>query len=359
MIPLNLPLVTDIPYSFVCKVDHQEKVAERFRAKIIIQNEEEAILSSPHGMFALRLLGEKSIDGDVLLVLPESKRAERIFRKGSNHNTLLVTERCDQLCVMCSQPPKKTHDDRFAHFLEACQLCEKNSVIGISGGEPTLFKEQLFDLIESVSSIRSDVEFHILTNAQHFSIEDVNRLKQGAYRSVVWGIPLYATDAALHDRIVGKVGAFEALLNSFALLMRSGAHVELRTVVMQSNYTQLPALAKFVSAHLKFVGSWSIMQLENIGFAKNRWHSLYWDHRRDFGQIEQAINIAQQHRIDVRLFNFPRCTLPAYFRHIAPASISDWKRKYAAICQTCNEKPQCSGFFEWHPNSALVDLKPL
>lgn len=43
-------------------------------------------------------------DGDVLLVVPEQRIAHRLIRARSQHNTLLVTERCDQLCVMCSQP---------------------------------------------------------------------------------------------------------------------------------------------------------------------------------------------------------------------------------------------------------------
>ncbi|MBL7373277.1 His-Xaa-Ser system radical SAM maturase HxsC, partial [Escherichia coli] len=83
------------------------------------------------------------------------------------------TERCDQLCVMCSQPPKKTHVDRFALFEQACLLAEPDSVIGISGGEPTLYKAELLGMIERVLTARPDLAFHVLTNGQHFQSEDI------------------------------------------------------------------------------------------------------------------------------------------------------------------------------------------
>src|SRR5690606_40913863 len=58
----------------------------------------------------------------------------------SRHNTLLVTERCDQLSVMCSQPPKKQHTDLFPLLKQACLLAPKGATIGFSGGEPTLYQ---------------------------------------------------------------------------------------------------------------------------------------------------------------------------------------------------------------------------
>lgn len=360
MIPLVLPATSEALRPFICRVrDSAGDVSDDADALVVGRDMTEYMLSGRNGAFAVGRSGTESLDGDVLLVDPESGRAERIFRRGSRHNTLLVTERCDQLCVMCSQPPKKTHVDRFSYFEEACLLCAEDSLIGISGGEPTLYKDELFRLIERTAEIRPDVGFHILSNGQHFTAGDIERLRQPAYRNVIWGIPLYAAAPPLHDEIVGKTDAHARLLESFATLMRAGARVELRTVLLSPNVAGLTELARFITRHLGFIECWSIMQLENIGFAKNRWSNLYVDHRTHFGEVATAIDTAQMRHVPVRLFNFPRCTVPAHYRDLAPASISDWKRKYAPACDTCREQDACAGFFEWHPDADLGMVSPL
>ena len=45
-------------------------------------------------------------EGEILLVFPEQKLIQRFYRPTSNANTILLTEQCDQRCMMCSQPPK-------------------------------------------------------------------------------------------------------------------------------------------------------------------------------------------------------------------------------------------------------------
>jgi His-Xaa-Ser system radical SAM maturase HxsC len=292
-------------------------------------------------------------------VTPAANRVERLFRANSEHNTLLVTERCDQLCVMCSQPPKKTHVDRFALLEQACRLTEPGTLIGISGGEPTLFKSELFGLIENVLSDRPDLRFHILSNGQHFDDGDVVRLRNPLWRQVAWGVPLYAADDDLHDEIIGKQGAASALRQGFARLIMAGARIELRTVLVRQNIVALPALADFVSTYLQPIEQWSIMQLEHIGFAKSRWAELYYDHGADFGAIGGAVDRAELRGIAVRLFNFPRCTVPAAYRDLVVPSISDWKRHYAAGCEPCTQKAECSGFFAWHPGNAMGGVQPL
>lgn len=360
MIPLVLPATSEARRPFVCRVrDNLEDVSNEADALVIDSDPAEYFLSGRDGAFAVGRGDTASLAGDVLLVDPDGGRAERIFRHGSRHNTLLVTERCDQLCVMCSQPPKKTHVDRFSYFEEACLLSAPDSLIGISGGEPTLYKQELFRLIERTAELRPDVGFHILSNGQHFTADDIDRLRLPAYGNVIWGIPLYAATPTLHDEIVGKMEAHARLLDSFASLMRAGARVELRTVLLSTNVASLPQLARFITRHLRFIECWSIMQLENIGFAKNRWSNLYVDHRRHFEEIATAIDAAQMRHVPVRLFNFPRCTVPTHYRDLAPASISDWKRKYSPACDGCTEREACAGFFEWHPDADLVGVKPL
>lgn len=361
MIPLALPAQAEAERPFVTRLRaRREDVAGDHDSWAFEGDGEGAVFAGRHGLISIEGLDPSSLDGDVVLVQPDSMRVDRLLRAGSRHNTLLVTERCDQLCVMCSQPPKKTHHDRFALLEEACLLAEPDSVIGITGGEPTLYKKELLGMVERVLGAREDLSFHILSNAQHFDEDDVPRLRDPVYHRVCWGVPLYAAESALHDEIVGKAGAFNRLMDGLATLLRAGAWVELRTVLLTTNLEALPELARFVTTRLRFIDAWSIMQLENIGYARNRWQRLFVDHAALFEPIAEALDHAQLHGVPARLFNFPRCTVPAAYRPLAAASISDWKRKFVPACAACSERDNCCGFFEWHPdNEAQASARPL
>lgn len=295
------------------------------------------------------------LEGDVLLLQPGRGMVQRLVRANSKHNTFLITERCDQLCLMCSQPPKKTHVDMFRHFRSAALLAPENATIGLSGGEPTLFKAELFDFIDFCLTMRPDLSFHVLTNGQHFDDEDTGVLSADRARKVLWGVPLYSTIAETHDRIVGKQGAWQRLMDGLSVLCRSGAAVELRTVVVKENVANLPELARFIATHVPFADPWAIMQLENIGFAKNRWGELFVDHSTNFAPIAEALDLVRLRGVPTTLYNFPLCTVPTAYRRFAPSTISDWKRRYEARCEGCIAKNLCGGFFEWHPVEASYE----
>ena len=361
MIPLVLNATSDAERPFVTRLRTKQSGLDGQDDTVLIDTSgNESIFAGPFGLLSVTGAAPDALDGDVLLVIPGRGKAERLIRANSPHNTLLITERCDQLCVMCSQPPKKTHDDRFELLEAACLLAPQGLLLGISGGEPTLYKEQLLALLERVLARRPDLQFHVLSNAQHFENVDIERLASPRFKRVSWGIPLYAASAVLHDDIVGKAGAFTLLEAGLGRLAMAGARVELRTVLLSENVAQLPTLSRYVAARLQFIEAWSIMQLEHIGFAKGRWSELFVDHRNNFAPIADALNQALLHGVRAQMFNFPRCTVPPEYRHLAIASISDWKRKYAPACTSCTEQVQCSGFFEWHPNEeAHMVVNPL
>src|SRR4051794_4781227 len=314
------------------------RAAEAHAAVLAAELPGELVFLAPDIVLHVYDVEYRDIAGDVLFVDPRAAVAFRWIRARSRHNTLLVTERCDQLCVMCSQPPKKTHHDLFRFIREAVLLAPRGADIGLSGGEPTLYKDDLYRLVRDVSEARPDVSFHILTNAQHFTPADIPQLRAPPFRNVLWGVPLYSARARAHDEIVGKAGAFDALLDSLSVLMRSAATVELRTVVLAQNHEALPDLARFVGTHLGFVRVWAIMQLENIGYARRRWDKLFFDHSTRFDTLAEAVDLAASRSIPVQLYNFPRCTVPSPYRHLAGATISDWKQRFTVECRECSER---------------------
>ena len=187
--------------------------AKPFVAKLhVAERESEAVLDDHHlaialpkdrgiyecqsdfGNFTLHTKQGDPIDGDVLLCLPARNVARRLFRRSSKDNSLLFTERCDQLCVMCSQPPKDKDDTwLFPLYEQALHIVDPGTMVGITGGEPTLYKDQLLEMIERVYERRPDLSYHILSNGQHFSVSDTERLTHLHERvNIVWGIPLYS-----------------------------------------------------------------------------------------------------------------------------------------------------------------------
>lgn len=285
--------------------------------------------------------------GEILLIFPQASLAHRFFRPSEKSNTILITERCDQYCQMCSQPPKSKDYLHWELYEKAIELFPINAVVGISGGEPTLYKNELFNFITKIQVSRPDIEFHVLTNAQHFDLEDVNNLSR-LKENIVWGIPIYAASAETHDKIVGKVGAYERLFESFSCLLESEARVELRTVVLKDNTSQMPKLAKYIGRYFQWVEAWSIMQLERIGFAKIDWELKFEDTSLFFDLIEDALMISKACGINVQLFNFPTCTVPKGYQKLCVDSISDWKKRYLVACDSCSAKTTCCGFFEWY-----------
>ena len=314
------------------------------------------------GNFVLYARPGDAIDGDVILCIPSRNAVQRLFRRASDNNTLLLTERCDQLCVMCSQPPKNTNDTwRFPLYEQALALTDPDTMVGISGGEPTLYKDELFGMIDRLAERRPDLGYHVLTNGQHFVMADrpvLTRLHDRA--SIVWGIPLYSHHEETHDEIVGKKGAYRRVLDNLFLMASTNAQIELRTVITALNVFDLPSLASFVAKNIPFISDWAIMGMEPIGYARANWERLFFDHSVFSRPIVNAIEISNLRGIPCNLYNIPRCTIPEGYRSYCVDSISDWKKKFLPECNRCVEKLHCTGFFEWYnAKSAWSGIKPI
>lgn len=310
----------------------------------------------------VRGLKNDEIYGDVILCYPNSNHAQRLIRRNSRHNTILFTERCDQMCAMCSQPPKdRDYSPLFSFYQDAILLADEGVRIGISGGEPTLYLVDLLNIVEAVAANRPDLNLHILTNCQHFRDEHSDQLEALHSKvDILWGVPLYSHDQATHDEIVGKIGAYENLMAGLYRLAATGAAIELRTVLTARNALDFPLLARFIAAHLPFISFWAIMAMEPIGFAKANKDELFFDHSVFSEPLLAAIDNAMIFGVTPKLYNFPLCTIPKGYRDYCNVSISDWKRKYIPACKSCRQNTNCTGFFEWYNDSWKWEgIKPL
>ena len=121
--------------------------------------------------------------------------------------------------------------------------------------------------------------------------------------------------------------------------------IELRVVITKMNYLRLPKLPDFIYRNLPFVEFISLMGLEYTGYTiKNR--EAVWIDPMDYqAELTQAVLELRDWRMDVSIFNLPRCILPEALWPFARKSISDWKTQYLDICRKCVEQAECCGLF--------------
>lgn len=287
-------------------------------------------------------------DGDVVRIDSHNGHLDVIYRRWSEHNSILLTERCNSRCVMCSQPPI-TRDDSYLldEVLQAIPLMHPETrEIGITGGEPTLLGSGLVRVIQTARDALPNTTLHILSNGRLFVYAPyVADIAAARHSGVVFGIPVYSDIPRHHDFVVQAGGAFDQTVRGLLNLARYGVRVELRVVVHKLTYRRLPQLAAFIARNLGFAEHIALMGLEPIGYARANMEGLWVDPIEYQRELTSAIEHMHGAGLNVSIYNHPLCLLPPALWTFARRSISDWKNVYDPVCTECLAKPVCSGFF--------------
>lgn len=287
--------------------------------------------------------------GDVVRIDPQRRTVSALYRRGSGSNSLLVTERCDNYCVMCSQPPKAVDDSWVLRELmtEVIPLISTEArEIGITGGEPALLGDGLVGLLALLKQKLPTTAVHVLSNGRRFSQTDFARaVADVAHPDLMFGIPVYSDLPEEHDYVVQAHGAFDETVRGIINLKRDGVRVELRFVVHAETYKGLSNFAEFVARNLVFVDHVAIMGLEPTGFAKTNLDALWVDPLDYQNELVAAVHRLARARLNVSVYNLPLCLLQPELHRFARKSISDWKNVYFDECSACARRHDCAGFF--------------
>jgi His-Xaa-Ser system radical SAM maturase HxsC len=303
----------------------------------------------PEGATYSKLGGEFDYLGknDVVKISPDC-RVNILFRAESNHNGILLTEQCNNYCLMCSQPPKK-HDDSWIldEVRELIPMIPRDTLsLGITGGEPTLFGDGFLDVIRLCKSWLPQTALHVLSNGRTFSnIEFSKKYAAIAHPDLMVGIPVYSDDPTRHDYVVQARGAFDETIRGILNLKRLGQKVEIRVVIHKQTYERLPELAEFIARNLLFVDRVALMGLEMMGFTRANLDSLWIDPIEYKDQLSDAVEILRAYKIPVSVYNHQLCLVNRNVDSVYVKSISDWKNEYVPECEECSRKAECGGFF--------------
>ena len=289
--------------------------------------------------------------GDVIVVSPGSRVVRVLHRRGSNSNLLFMTDRCNSLCLMCSQPPKDIDD--LWHVEENLRLIDLmdpgEEQIGISGGEPTLYREGLLQIIAKAKQVSPEKSLHLLSNGRLQSDTSwISDLKAVAHPQLTWGIPLYADNGDDHDHVVQAPGAFSETLRGLYNLARANQRIEIRVVLSKLTTPRLPQLAHFIFRNMPFVEHVALMGIENMGLAKKHYDELWIDPLDYQKELNQAAHFLDVRGLPVSVYNLPLCVLEPSLSPFYRQSISDWKNLFIEACQGCAAVTQCAGFFKSH-----------
>lgn len=299
---------------------------------------------------------------DDVVSLSEDGRIRSIFRADSDHNSILLTEQCNNYCLMCSQPPKRVDDSwLLKEAIEAIRLIPRDTkVLGFTGGEPTVYGQEFVKLIDHTKNLLPHTSLHVLSNGRAFADEKfAYEYSKVQHPDVMLGIPLYSADPAVHDYVVQADGAFDETVRGILNLKRFGQSVEIRVVLHKQTYKGLPELANYIARNLLFVDQVVLMGLEHTGFTLANIDSLWIDPIDYKDQLSEAVRILSNYRIQTGVYNHPLCLVnpdvyPAYVK-----SISDWKNEFAPECGPCTKKAECGGFFSSGiKNGYSQSLKP-
>ncbi|AWM93482.1 His-Xaa-Ser system radical SAM maturase HxsC [Pseudomonas sp. 31-12] len=287
-------------------------------------------------------------DNDVIRLSADRQSIRVLFRATSPNNSILLTEQCNNYCLMCSQPPKAADDSWILDEVESLipLIPKETRELGFTGGEPTTDKERFLKIIRLTKSYLPRTAIHILSNGRSFK-DPTFAKKYAAIQlpDAMIGIPVYSDDPTLHDYIVQAQGAFDETIQGILNLKRLGQRVEIRVVIHKLSVQRLPELCEFIARNLLFVDQVALMGLEMMGFTRANLDELWIDPIEYKDTLSRSVSILAKYGMNISVYNHQLCLVNPDILPYYRKSISDWKNEFAPECQSCKKQTECGGFF--------------
>jgi len=304
------------------------------------------------GLEVVWLASRDAQPGDVVHLSAQGGICTVLYRPTDQHHAVLLTNRCNSYCVMCSQPPTAVEDSWLVE--EAIEVIRHidhaPTVLGLTGGEPTLLGSELARVTDAVQQHLPGTHIEVLSNGRklasnHLCQELLSRMPR---HTTTWLVPLYGHADFLHDFVVQAPGAFEETIGGLLNLQQFGHSVQLRIVLIRPVLENLVPLCQFIVRNLPFVKEVALMAAEPIGFALANRDLCEVDLADWGGELQLACRTLRGYGVPFVFMNVPLCALAPELRANAHRSISDWKNTYAPECNSCAARSSCGGLFTWH-----------
>jgi His-Xaa-Ser system radical SAM maturase HxsC len=288
-------------------------------------------------------------EGDVVRCDPRQGEILVTYKRRTNSNALILTENCDNGCIMCCQPPKAIRDDGLISIaLETIRLMDRSTrQIAISGGEPTLKWHALLSVIRMAKGYLQNTALQVLSNGRAFKyLHYAQELASLRHCRLIVGVPIHSALPEMHNFIAQRSQAFDDTILGIMNLKRCGTAVQLRIVIQKANADTLVELGQFISRNLAFADHIAFMGMEVHGLALDNLATVWIDPVDYAEELRRAVRLLTAHHMNVSIFNVPLCVLAPDLWRFCEQSISEWKLEYAAEeCNSCEERWHCGGLF--------------
>lgn len=280
----------------------------------------------------------------------ENGRLSEYYDDSSLDNYFFVTGKCNSNCIMCPSPDISRQKQGGASVDKLIEIAKHIPTdaphLTITGGEPFMIGPDIFRFLEFLRDKFERTDFLFLTNGRIFAVDSyVQRFVEKAPKNIIVAIPIHGSTAEIHDMITQANGSFEQTMAGIKKLLKVGIHVELRIVVSRLNEKDMNNIAKMISNEFSGVDYVSIIAMEMTGSARANQDKVWISYINAALVAEDATLVLIEHGIDVKLYNFPLCTVNKGFWTLCEKSISPDKVRYAENCEECKMKNACSGVF--------------
>ncbi|MCO5725534.1 His-Xaa-Ser system radical SAM maturase HxsC [Robiginitalea marina] len=331
-------------------LDDDYPVNSKYDSDVILTTSHDLNTNIYSGTGVYKIKDLSHISEDDILLIGQNGNIKTLYRINSSHNYLLLTERCNSNCLMCSQPPKDREDIAALHEIhkKLIPLIPKNChELILTGGEPMLLGLLFFELLELIKKELPNTEIHILTNGRLFAFNHLaERLSKINNPRIMLGVPLYSDFYQIHDYVVQSKDAYYQTLMGIYNLKRYGIRVEIRVVLHKITTPRLYKLSKFIYRNLTFVDQVVFMGLEITGFTIANLSELWIDPINYMDELEKSVHFLNDRGVNAWIYNTPLCLLPENLWCYNKNSISDWKNIFLDECQHCAVLDKCGGLFE-------------
>lgn len=286
------------------------------------------------------------------------------FENNSIENSFFVTGQCNSNCIMCPTPEgmrRRAYKANVENLIEIARHIPSDTAhLTITGGEPFMAREPIFSFLSFLKEKFEETEFLILTNGRVFAIDKyVQALKESIPNNTILGIPIHGSNAAIHDQITRVEHSWQQTLVGIKNLLLNDIRIELRIVISKLNVADFDDLAELIIAEIPGIEYISVIAMEMTGNAFVNRNQVWIPYRESFRMIEKGINKLIRSAIDVRLYNYPLCTVSREYWTLCEKSISSEKIRYDEKCDNCKVKNSCGGVFAGTYKMVKEELEPV
>ena len=274
----------------------------------------------------------------------------RRYNDKSDDNYFFVTGGCNSNCVMCPSPEFTRRNVPQTNIHDLIELARHMPTdaphLTITGGEPFLIGEDIFPFIGFLREHFPFTEFLFLTNGRIFAVEKyLQRFVETAPNNSIVAIPLHGSCDSVHDSITRADGSFKQTKLGVKKLLRNNIRVEIRVVISKLNVNDFPNIADLIIKQFRGIEYVSVIAMEMTGNARTNKDMVWIPYRETFDSISASVRKLVENGIDVKLYNFPICTVQKPFWTLCEKSISSNKVRFAEVCDSCKYKAACGGLF--------------